>query len=308
VRSIRIRAAWGALMALGLAAASARATETVKMVYQPVGGFSNVFVAAHQGFFTKHGLDVKFQATQIASNVPALLASGQFDIGGPTVVPVLQADENGLDLVILAGGGVYPLPGDGLVAGTGSGIEHARDLAGKTAGVPGLGTQLDVLLRWGLKQSGIDLASVRYVEIGFLQASDALKSRIVDAYTSVEPFTQRIEKAGAGKLLMDWPEVPDGTTTVVYASTRTWATAHHQAVGGFYAALREADAFIKTHHEDTMQANAEFTKLPLPVIQSMPISEYSADLSDKQMQFWIDLASDQKLIQGHPKPSDILFK
>jgi len=304
----RLVAAAATLATLALSFNAARADETLKIIYQPVGGFTNVFVAADQGFFKKHGLDLQFQSTQIASNVPSVLASGEFDIGGPTMLPVLQADENGLDLVVLAGGAVYPLPGDGLVAGTGSGIEHARDLAGKTAGVPGIGTQLDVLLRRGLKQSGIDPASVKYVEIGFLQASDALKTRVIDAYTSVEPFTQRIEKAGSGKLLADWPEVPDGTTTVVYASTRKWAEAHRPTIAAFRAALREADAFIKTHRDETMKANAEFTKLPLPVIQAMPISEYSTDLSDKQVQFWIDLALDQKLIHGHPKPIDILFK
>jgi NitT/TauT family transport system substrate-binding protein len=234
--------------------------------------------------------------------------SGQFEIGGPTMVPVLQANESGLDLVLLAGGTVYPLPGDGLVAATGSGIEHARDLAGKRVGVPGIGTQLHVLLRRGLAEAGVNPDSVKFIEVGFLQASDALKSRLIDAYTSVEPFTQRIVKAGAGKLLEDWPEVPDGTTTIVFTSTRPWADQHRSSVAGFRAALREADEFIKSHRDETVKANAHYTKLPIEMIASMPISNSTADLSVKQVQFWIDLAKEQKIINGNPDPKRILFE
>ena len=304
-----IRTAISAAAVLALASVGAtRAQEKISLLYQPVGGFVNAYVAADEGFFTKHGVEVTFQPTQVASNVIAVIESGQCEIGGPTMLPVLQANEGGLDLVVLAGGAVYPLPGDGLVAATGSGIEHARDLAGKRVGVPGIGTQLHVLALRGLEESGVDPHSVKFVELGFLQSADGLKSRLVDAYTSVEPFTQRIVKAGAGKLLPDWPEIPDGTTTIVYTATRKWATGHRRAVDGFRAALREAGAFAPGHRDETIKALAHYTKLPLPVVQTMPISGAPGDLSPQQVQFWIDLGRAQSLIKSAPDPKRILFE
>jgi NitT/TauT family transport system substrate-binding protein len=297
----------GALWSTALAC-RADALDRVTLLYQPVVGFNNAYVAADQGFFAKHGLEVVFQMSPLASNVISIIESGQVQIGGPTMLPVLQADENGLDIAVLAGGAVYPLPGDGLVAATGSGIDHARDLKGKIVGVPGFGTQLHVLAVRGLEESGVDPALVKFVELGFPQAGDALKSRLVDAYTSVEPFTQRITKTGVGKLIPDWPEVPDGTTTIVYAATRQWADAHQRDIEQFRAALSEADAFIKTHRDETIRANSHYTKLPVEAISAMPISNNTATLSQQQVQFWIDLARQQNLIQGNPDPKSILYQ
>ena len=113
-------------LALGLvaSAAPAGAQTKIKMTYTAVSGFAAGYVAQEQGFFQKHGVDVQFIQTNISGNIPAVIESGSVDVGGPTMPSVLQANDAGLDLVVFAGGAVYPLPGDVLIARDGAGIDE----------------------------------------------------------------------------------------------------------------------------------------------------------------------------------------
>lgn len=289
--------------------AAARAQQKVKMAYTAVSGFTLGYVAEQQGFFQKHGVDVDFVQTAISGNIPGAIVSGSVDIGGPTMPSVLQANDAGLDLVVFSGGAVYPLTGDVLVVRPNSGIKTTKDLKGKTVGVPGLGALLHIMLRRDLKANGVDPDSVRYVEVGFPQAGDALKSGQIDAYPSQAPFTARIIQSGAGVPVANWlKSTPDGTPTVVWATTRKWADAHKQAIEGMRAAMREAKEFIKTHKDETDQAIAKYTGLPEKVVASIAVPPLDVDLNAKQIQFWIDICKEQKLIKGNPTVASLWIK
>ena len=288
---------------------AAQAQQKVKMAYTAVSGFTLGYVAEQQGFFQKHGVDVEFVQTAISGNVPGAIVSTSVDVGGVTLPSVLQANDAGLDLVVFAGGAVYPLTGDVLVVRPNSGIKTTKDLKGKAVGVPGLGALLHIMLRRDLKANGVDPDSVRYVEVGFPQAADALKSGQIDAYPAQAPFTARIIQSGAGVPVANWlKSTPDGTPTVVWATTRKWAEAHKQAIEGMRAGRREAKEFVKTHKAETDQAVAKYTGLPPQVVASIPLPPLDVDLDAKQLQFWIDICKEQKLIKGNPTPASLWVK
>jgi NitT/TauT family transport system substrate-binding protein len=298
----------GLALALITAVAPANAQTKIKMAYTAVSGFAAGYVAEEQGFFQKHGVDVQFIQTNISGNIVSIVESGSVDVGGPTMPSILQANDAGLDLVVFSGGAVYPLPGDVLIARPGAGIEKTADLKGKTVGVPGIGALLYIMLRRDLKANGVDPDSVRYVELGFPQAGDALKASQIDAYPSQAPFTARILQSGAGKAVANWlSATPDGTPTVVFATTRSWATAHKQDVEAMQAAMRDAVDFMKTHPGETNQAIAKYTGLPLQVVASIPVPPIDVDLTPKQIQFWIDICKEQQLIKGNPDAKSLWF-
>jgi NitT/TauT family transport system substrate-binding protein len=280
----------------------------IKMTYTAVSGFAAGYVAEQQGFFQKRGVDIDFVQTPISGNIPAVVVSGSVDIGGPTMPSLLQANDAGLDLVVFAGGAVYPLSGDVLIARNDSGIEKTSDLKGKTVGVPGIGALLHIMLRRDLKANGVDPDSVRYVEIGFPQAGDALKSGQIDAYPSQAPFTARILQSGAGKAVSNWlSATPDGTPTVVFATTRKWANEHKKEIEAMRDAMREALDFIKTHRDETSQAIGKYTGLPAQVVASLPPPVINVDLTPQQIQFWIDICKEQQLIKGNPDAKSLWF-
>jgi NitT/TauT family transport system substrate-binding protein len=300
-----------AVLAAGVLAmaGSAHAQKTIKMLYTAVNGFASAYVAQDEGFFHKHGFDVEFSLTQSAGNHPAALVSDSVQIAGPTMTTLLQANDAGLDLVVFAGGAVYPLDGDILVARVGSDIKKTTDLKGKRIGVPGIGALLHVMLVRNLKLNGVDPNTVKFVEVAFPQAADALKSGTIDAYPAVAPFSARIVQSGAGYEVVDWlKETPDGTLTIIYAATRKWATANRDVIEGFKAGMAEANVFVKSHHDAEVKAVAHYTKLPEKIIDPLAAPNLIVDVTPAQIKFWIDISKEQGLIKGNPDPASIIFK
>jgi NitT/TauT family transport system substrate-binding protein len=296
-------------LALLAVAHPAAAQTKVKMTYTAVTGFTAGYVAEQQGFFQKHGVDMEFVQTNISGNIPAVIESGSVEAGGPTLPSVLEANDAGLDLVVFAGGSVYPLTGDVLIARKGAGIEKTTDLKGKTVGVPGIGALLHIMLRRDLQANGVDPNSVKYVELGFPQAGDALKSGQIDAYPSQAPFTARILQSGSGEAVANWlSATPAGTPTVIFATTRSWATAHKKEIDAMRDAMREAVAFMSDHRDATNEAIGKYTGLPAQVVGSLPPPIINVDLTPKQIQFWIDICKEQGLIKGNPKAEDVWFQ
>ncbi len=299
-----------AAVAAMLSTVGPAAAETkLKMLYTAVTGFSSAYLAQEAGFFKKRGIDMEFILTQSSGNNPPALVSGSVQIAGPTMPTLLQADDAGLDIVVFAGGAVYPLTGDILVARQGSGIEKPTDLKGKTVGVPGLGALLHFMLRRSLKANGVDPNSVKYVELGFPQAADALKSGQIDAYPAQAPFTARILQSGAGYEVANWlKNTPDGTLTVVYATLRKWGVENKDTIIALRESMREANAYAKTHVDELYAAIAKYTKLPPQVVASLPPPNLVVDVTPEQVQFWIDLAKEEGVIKSNIDAKTILYQ
>ena len=304
---------FGTVLTAGLIAVAsfgtAQAETKLKMMYTAVSGFTASYVAQEQGFFKKRGVDMEFIQTMSSGNNPPALVSNSVQVAGPTMPTLLQANDSGLDLVVIANGAVYPLEADILVARQGSDIKSPADLKGKTVGVPGLGALLHFMLIRNLKQNGVDPASVKMVEIGFPQAADALKSGQIDAYPMQAPFTARVLQSGAGYEVQNWlKSTPDGTITVVYATTRKWADENKDTVKALTDGMKEAVEFSKTHRDEMYAAIAKYTKLPPAVVASLSPPNLEVDVSPKQIKFWVDLAKEQGAIKGDPDPAKIIFK
>lgn len=297
------------LLACASMAGSAQAETKLKMMYTAVSGFAAGYVAQEQGFFKKRGIDVEFVQTMSSGNNPPALVSGSVQIAGPTLPTLLQANDAGLDLVVIASGAVYPLEADILVARQGSGIQKPADLKGKTVGVPGLGALLHFMLIRNLKANGVDPSSVRFVETSFPQAADALKSGQIDAYPAQAPFTARILQSGAGYEVANWlKNTPDGTLTVVFATTRKWAEENKQTVHDLREAMKEAVAFSKANRPEMYNAIAKYTKLPPAVVSSLAPPNLEVDTTPKQIQFWVDLAKEQGAIKGNPDAAKVIYQ
>ena len=301
------RYSWVILLA-ALSAGPAQAEIKLKMMYTAVSGFAAGYVAQEQGFFRKRGIDMEFIQTMSSGNNPPALVSGSVQVAGPTMPTLLQANDAGLDLVVISSGSVYPLEADILVARQGSGIQKPADLKGKTVGVPGLGALLHFMLVRNMKANGVDQSAVKFVEVSFPQAADALKSGQIDAYPAQAPFTARILQSGAGYEVSNWlKDTPDGTLTVVFATTRKWADENKETVKNIREALREAAEYSKTHRDEMYAAIAKYTKLPPAVVSSLSPPILEVDTTPKQVKFWIDLAKEQNAIKGNPDPAKIIY-
>jgi NitT/TauT family transport system substrate-binding protein len=292
--------------------APAMAATKINFLYNASASFAAIFVAKDQGFLERHGLDVDFALAQSGAVMPPALVAGSAQIGAPTATVLVQANEQGLDLVVIANTSVYPSPpnSDGVVARTGSGITGARDLVGRQVGLPSLGGIFEVLMRKWVQANGADDRKVRWVEVQIRQMGDALKSGLVDAVVPVEPFYSRIIASGAGSFVGDFESVvPAGTMPVVYATTRSWATENAAAVKAFRAALDEAIVYIRdpAHRDAVRLSIAKFTKLPPEAAATLAIpSNLETKARPEGLTFWIEVMREQGLIHGKPDPASLI--
>jgi NitT/TauT family transport system substrate-binding protein len=281
--------------------------------YTAVTDFASVFVAAEQGYFNKRKLDVELKFIPLNSTIPAALQSDSLQIGGPTPSVFLQAVDGGMDLVVVAGGGVtsQAITGFGLVARAGSGIKSAQDCIGKKIGVPGLGAFLHVTFRGWLKQNGVDYRKVNFVEAPFPQHADLLRGGSVDAVVTADPFMSRITDSGAGYVASFYATfLPDGNPTIVFAAKRDWAQANAVAARAFREAVIEGAAFIQQPKNDAAvrAAIGKYIKLPPEVLAKMQISPPGPVVGEKQLAYWVALMKDQDMLKAEPKLATLIFK
>jgi NitT/TauT family transport system substrate-binding protein len=262
-----------------------------------------------QGFFKKHELDLDLLVAQGGGVTPPALVSNSVQIAIVTAPQLLEADEEGLDLVIVAGTVDYPLPPfPGAIARTGSGISAARDFVGHKVGVPSIGGINDVLAKNWVKTSGGDFRKVDWVETPISRMGDELKAGIVDVVIAVPPFDTQIIGSGAGYSIGNWSIAPPGAMVAAYASTRAWAQSNSGAVRDFRAALEDANRYIgDPKNADSVRAIiAKYTNLPPAAAAAidMPVN-LDAHPKPEALQFWIDVSREQGLIKGNPDPTTL---
>ena len=298
------------LPALVLAASPALAQTKLTLSFTAAPALAPAYVAVDRGIFARHGLDVTLTAIAIGNNIPAALLGGSADIGTPTVPVLLQAADNGLDLVAVAGCEVYPAPyRQGILAR--AGIDNVKDLEGRKLATPGIGGAIDLLTEKYLKMHGVDLDRVTRIEVPLPSMPDALRSGAVDAVAVIDPIYGRIANPGIGHPIGDYASVvPPGSYALVYATTRDWAAAHADTLAAFRAALEEAAKFVMAPENAaaSRESLARWTRLPPAVVQAMPLpASLRVRMKPEQIQFWIDIGVEFGLLGRHLDASRLVL-
>lgn len=299
-------------LALAFSAIDARAATKIVMLYNATSAYSASYVAKEVGYFDKHGLDFEFSLTTNTTMTPAALMSETVQIGGITPPMILQANEQGLDLVVVAGGTATPDPAgtSGMLARTGSGIKTAQDLIDRKIGVPGLGGTFDILAKKWVQSKGVDFRKITWVEVPFTRMGDTMKAGLVDVVAATLPFYARITDAKIGYDMGDlFAGVPDGSLLAFYGASRDWARKNPDAVKALRASLDEAVAFIADpSHTATVQTIlAKYTKLPVGAEPPPVPTTLDVHVKANALAFWIDVAQEQGLIGKNSKPQAASF-
>ena len=281
--------------------------------YTAVTDFASVFVAAEEGYFKKRSLDVELKFIPLNSTIPAALQSDSLQIGGPTPSVFLQAVDGGLDLVLVAGGGLTSktITGFGLVARAGSGIKSPQDCVGKKIGVPGLGAFLHVTFRAWLKDSGVDYRKVNFIEAAFPQHADLLRGGSVDAVVSADPFMSRITESGAGYVASYYSTfLPENNQTIVHAAKRDWVAKNPATARAFREALVESAAFMQQAKNDAkVRATiGKYIKLPAEVLAKVQVSPPGPVVTDKQLGYWTGLMKEQDMLKTNIDVAKLIAK
>lgn len=204
------------------------------------------------GYWEEEGLDVTVRTgVQGDAQAVQLLVAGEGTTAVVSPSTLMSAREQGLDLVAVY---VYVRgPLNSIFVLDESPIQAISELAGRTIGsYSPAGGPIDEG-KFILSQSGVDPASVNFLDIGFSPATaEAIRNGQVDAYIVTEPdfFTT---------LGLNLRKLPDPTEAnrfgFVYAFTRDTIENHPDIVIGMLRGIAKATLFAVTNPEAAIQAH-----------------------------------------------------
>lgn len=273
--------------------------------------FATAFVAANEGLFKKHGLDVEMKLVPNSSTTPAALMAGSLQVATPTAPVTLQAIEQGLDLVVLAGGGVYTkdIQDVAVMVRPDSPIATAKDFEGKRVATAGLNGFLHVLFRKWMADNGGDYNKVNFTETAFAQQIDVLRAGQVDAILAVQPFLARGLETNVGKVVAYYIAALEGETLAGwFIATRDWTQKNPKDAAEFQAAMKEATDMMQKDPGIIRKANLVYIPFPAEVQAKFSDGKYRFEVEPAAIDKWNKIALEQGMLKKPIDPAKILYK
>lgn len=302
-------------IAMGAAPAQAQQNGAQQNKVVVATGFANdylaTWVAQDKGFASQRGIAFDIQLSQATgTDLAAALFANTAQIAQTTATTFALANENGLDLVIVAGAGIQTEanPRQVLVRPAAN-IKTAKDFAGKRVGTPGINGALDIMFRKWLAVEGVDPKSVNYVETPMPRMADLMTQAQVDAVLPVEPFRTRMMQARVATPAGDYiTSVNKVTLLSFYIATRRWAEANPQAIAAFRDLLKQGEDFIAAHPEEARAVEAKYLKLPPEVVDLLPFTATDIVVPPARLQFWLDICKEFGVTKDDPDAAKFIVK
>lgn len=235
------------------------------------------YVASTQGFFTQSHLDVTVKPVLNIDAIPPGIMSGQFQFGMSAQPVLFAAVHSGLNLVVTAGQSVDTpaAPIGGVLVRTADAAKGAAGIAGQRAALPALkGNLADCFFNW-LRADHVSSSSVQLAQVALPNMSDQLAAGQIDAAVALQPFVSLMSHHGATNLGDPCLSVSHSSAFSFQISSSSWAHSHQAVVREVETALRQADAWIAAHPTQAKAVLAQFTHVPLSVLSTVKLPEYS---------------------------------
>jgi len=295
-----------AAICIGLAAligVQAHAQTKVRVGAQTIGDYIAAYLAQEHGIYRKHGLDVTVEPITVSTLAAASLMSRSLDVATFNLPDMIQAVENGIDLVAFTGIAELAARGgtrSGVVVQPDSNIRQPADFVGRKVGISALGSLLHILFQKYLMDNGVDPQKVVYVEIPIPSHFDVMKNRSVDGVVTADPMMARILKTGTGTEVVAFGEtVPPHTLSTAVVTTRDFAQKNPEVIARFRAAWQEATDLAMNEPETARAAIVKYLKLPEPVAATLDLPlTLTTRISVDKFQWWQDVMREQRLIPG----------
>jgi len=260
-------------LALGLAAFSAQAQDTIKIGLLRLTSHAPSIIADGKGYFAKQGLKVEFVPFQAAQPMAVAIASGDVDFGVTAISgSLLNLAEK--DVVRIIGGALTESAGiDGqkiLVskAAHEAGVTSPAQLKGHSFGVTTAGSSFHYMAHKIADKEGFARSELKIKTLQKVPAVvAALKSGQIDAWSIVPNIADALAKGGDIKVIGKVSDYIDGyQVTTIFTSKKNvserrdlvkrFLAAFEQGVDTYNSALvhktlsaAETDAVVKMIHQ-----------------------------------------------------------
>ena len=301
------RAAAAALLAP--ARTGAQSAIPLRIAIAPSDGVTSVVYAKSAGLFERAGFDAHIDIQSNGAAVAAAIASGSYDVGNSSVTSVFLAHEKGLPFVLVAPAGIYDArtPFTGALVLKSSPIRLDKDAEGATVGVVSLsGMGHDATCAW-VEQHGGNPALIRFVEVPFSAAAEALaQHRIVAAESATPAMTNALDR-GDLRVIPVYNAIAATFLISAWFMSTEYTAKHPDVARAFARVVAAAAGYANAHHAETAPIMAQFTGIPLDVMLRMPRALQGTTLVPALIQPGIAAAAKYGLLKKAFPAEEIIF-
>jgi NitT/TauT family transport system substrate-binding protein len=278
----------------------------IRIAALPIDVSGEPYYAQELGFFKEAGLDAQVTVLTNGAAVTAALLGGTYDIGVSNLIAAATAREKGLSMVVVAPGGVYSTKGPTTVCAVAkdSPLAAAKDLDGKTVGLPDLFGLPRIAVSAWLEKNGGDLASLKFVEMPFSAIVPALDAGRIDAGILVNPMLQQAVDAGNVRVLANCLDAlaPEFSLSEFY-TTGAYFKAHPDILKTFAAVMLRTARWANAHQRESGAILERWTKAH--VTPDMARAVYGERLNPAEFQPIIDASARYKIIKSSFPAADL---
>ena len=287
-------------------------TVNIEIGVVPVVDVASIYLGVQEGFFEEQGLNVNINiGTSGAAVIPSVV-SGQYTFGFSNMVSLLQANDQGLPVTIIA-------PGSASTATEGadvtmievapdSGIERARDLEGKKVTVNALNGLAQMLASIAITEDGGDPSKVTWVELPFPDELPALRSGQVDAMVGSEPFGSAAIAEGFEVISTPYLAMSDEPiVTSAYYTSDAQLEANPELFERISAAISKSLEYAGDNPDAVRGIVPEFSGLTAEQAEGITLCTFRPDLPKASIDLFAKYTLEYGIIKNEVEYDDLVW-
>lgn len=249
----------------------------------PIADIAPLHLAKSMGFFAEQGLDVTIENTNGGAAAVPGVVSKSYDFAFANIVSVMVAADKGLDVRFVVNATTSKSkPGSdhaALMVREDSPIQSAKDLPGTTSTSNQLQNIGDTAIRMTVDAAGADSAGVKFIEIAFPDAANAVEKKQVDSAFFVEPFVTMAKDAGLRAIAWPYSEATPNLDTGTYFTTGERIQNEPELVNKFVAAMKKSLDYASKNEDKVRESVGTFTQTPPEVLKKMVLPSFHPEFN-----------------------------
>jgi NitT/TauT family transport system substrate-binding protein len=214
--------------------------------------YGEAFFAKDAGTFAKAGFDLEVNNLANSGVTAAAIGGGSLEMGIGDLISGVNAIIKGVPNLLVAGCGVYRSTDPGIILAVAKDgpVKTPRDLVGKTIGIPTLVGLTTASLKNWLPQNGVDVNTVKLVEISQATTVPALQANRIDCGLLGEPFITP-NTAVIRDLGHPMDAVAKEFVQSVWYASKSWVEADRDVARRAVNAIYDTARWCNTHQDET---------------------------------------------------------
>jgi NitT/TauT family transport system substrate-binding protein len=288
----------------GGSSSEANKPATLNVGVIPIADVAPLYLGIKKGFFKEQNLTVNPKLAEGGAAITPAVLSGDFQIGFSNNISLLIASSKGLPVQVISqgvlGGTDKKKAWADLLVLKSSSIKTGKDLEGKTIAVNTLKNICEVTIKASLEKEGVDVNTLKFIEVPFPDMNAALDAKRVDGACVVEPFVSQGKAGKARGIDPFYINTAPDLTVATYFTSRQYAQQNPEVVDRFVKAINKSLDYAQSHPDEVRGVLSSYTPIPAEAAKAIKLPVWRSDMNTDTIRLLSRLSKQYGLIEKEP--------